>query len=223
VSAARIAIGALAAAALGLAACHRATPDPTPHVDPEGRFTCCNLHYESDEVSDANYWVGNTIPPGTPVKIESVKPHSLTLLAGHTKLTLKHEYGTKSESFEQYIDKILVPYDPRRRIGEFPDEVQSAIAKSKVERGMTREQVIFSLGYPPAHHTPSLKELEWTYWYNRWITYKILFDERGKVTGVVGRPAPTAEVAIEHADPVPPEPQKKKGKKKVVGGPQKSQ
>lgn len=198
---------------VGLAACHKAVPDPTPHIDREGRFTCCNLHYQSDEVSDANYWVGNTIAAGTPVKIESVKPHALTLVAGSTKLTLKHEYGTKEESFEHYIDKLLVPYDPRRRIGEFPDEVKSAIAKSKVERGMTREQVIFSLGYPPAHKTPSLKDLEWTYWYNRWITYKVLFDERGKVAGVVGRPAPTAEVAIEHADPQPPEAPKKKSRR----------
>jgi len=220
VSGARTAFVAIAAAAISLAGCRKATSDPTPHVDAEGRFTCCNLRYESDEVSDANYWVGETIPAGTPVKIENVKPHSVTVVAGTTKLTLKHEYGTKEESFEQYLNKILVPYDPRRRIGEFPDEVQSAIAKAKVERGMTREQVLLSLGYPPAHRTPSLKDLEWTYWYNRWITYRVLFDQRGKVTGVVGRPAPTAEVEIRNADPVQV-PEKKKPKKPPAGQKQK--
>jgi len=213
VTASRILLAALAAASLGVAACHKAASQAAPSLEPEGRFTCCNLRYESDEVSDANYWVGETIPAGTPVKIESVKPHSVTIVAGDKKLTLKHEYGTKEESFEQYLQKILVRYDPRRRIGEFPDEVQSAIAKAKVERGMTREQVLVSLGYPPSHRTPSLQDLEWTYWYNRWITYKVLFDQRGKVTGVVGRPAPTAEVEIKNADPAPARAEKKKSKK----------
>ena len=162
-------------------------------------------------MSDANYWVGDALPAGTPVKIESVKPHSVVIVAGETKLTLKHEYGTKQESFEQYLNKVLVPYDPRRRIGEFPKEVQRAIANGKVERGMTREQVVLSLGHPPMHRTRSLDELEWTYWYNHWVTYKVLFNDRGKVAGVIGRPAPTAEVAIENSDPVPPD--KKKGGK----------
>ena len=213
----RILLAATLAASIGLTACHKAASEPAPRLEPEGRFTCCNLRYDGDEVSDANYWVGETIPAGTPIKIESVKPHQVTIVAGGKKLTLKHEYGTKDESFEQYLQKIFVRYDPRRRIGELPDEVQSAIAKAKVERGMTREQVLLSLGYPPAHRTPSLKDLEWTYWYNHWVTYKVLFDQRGKVTAVVGRPAPTAEVEIKNADPVPAAPAKKKTKKAPGG------
>jgi len=206
-------IVAAAVALLACVGCRGAAPASTPRLDPVERFTCCNLHYDGSELSDANYWVGTAVPVGTPVHIESATPHSVTFVAGGAKLTLKHEYGTKEETFEQYLGKIFVTYDPHRRIGEFPDEVQSAIGKAKVERGMTREQVLLSLGYPPAHKTPSLKDLEWTYWYNHWTTFKVLFDERGKVAGVVGRPAPTAEVTIENADPVPPSAVKKKPKK----------
>ena len=206
-------LGASALALGALLGCRASAPAPAPHFDPVDRFTCCNLHHDGDEISDANYWVGAKVPVGTPVHIESATAHTVTFVAGGEKLTLKHEYGTKEETFEAYVAKIFVAYDPHRRIGEFPDEVQSAIEKGKVERGMTREQVLLSLGYPPAHATDFLKELEWTYWYNHWSTYRVLFDERGKVTGVVGRPAPTAEVTIEHSDPVPPQPAKKKKSK----------
>ena len=80
---------------------------------------------------------------------------------------------------------------------------------------MTREQVLLSLGYPATDRTPSLQDREWTYWYNqRGDRYKVAFDEAGKVSDVIGRPAPTAEVKILNAD-VPQDPNKdsKKSKK----------
>jgi SmpA/OmlA family protein len=210
VRASRVAAAVLLAA---LASCRQAAPDPAPRLDERSRYACCNLHYEDGEASDANYWVGSKIPAGTPVRLEDLKPHSVLVVAGESRITLKHEYGTKQESFEEYLEKLFVPYDPKRRMEQFPKEVRRAIDSGKVERGMTREQVLLSLGHPPTHRTPSLDALEWTYWYNRWVTYRVLFDQRGKVTAVVGRPAPTAEVAITNADPLPPKPGKSKKKK----------
>jgi hypothetical protein len=41
---------------------------------------------------------------------------------------------------------------------------------------MTRDQVLMSLGYPPAHRTPSLSASTWTYWQNRWVTMVVAFE-----------------------------------------------
>ena len=41
---------------------------------------------------------------------------------------------------------------------------------------MNREQVLMSLGYPPAHRTPSLDGPTWTYWANRFATFMVHFD-----------------------------------------------
>jgi outer membrane protein assembly factor BamE (lipoprotein component of BamABCDE complex) len=211
-------IGFATLALVALLGCRGTVSESALRFDPADRFTCCNLHRDGSEISDANYWIGTTLPVGTPVHIESATPDSVTFVAGGEKLTLKHEYGTKEETFEQYVGKILLTYDPNRRIGEFPHEVQKAIAKGKVERGMTREQVLLSLGYPPAQQTSSLENLEWTYWWGpadfssfglQRHTYRVVFDQRGKVTEVVGRPSPTAQVTIEHSDPEPPAPPKK--------------
>jgi hypothetical protein len=57
---------------------------------------------------------------------------------------------------------------------------------------MTRDQVITALGYPPTHRTPVLSAPEWTYWHNRWLTYKVVFDAEGRVSRFVGSHAPTA-------------------------------
>jgi hypothetical protein len=154
-------------------------------------YTCCNLHYEYSDISDANYYVGKTLPLGTPVTVQSSGRGSVTFNAGGVPVTLTQAYGTAEESFQQYLDKILVAEDPTPRLASYSKAVQDAIRSSRVEPGMTREQVLLSLGYPPTHRTPSISSSEWTYWYNRWVTYKVQFDDTGTVLDVVGRPAPT--------------------------------
>jgi outer membrane protein assembly factor BamE (lipoprotein component of BamABCDE complex) len=199
------------------ASCHRAAPPAATLAQPEkleGRslFTCCNLHYENGEISDANYWVGKLLPAGTPVRIDEVTDDGVMLSAADVKLKLTHEYGAKEESLDQYLAKILLANDPKPRIAAYPKEVRRAIEKAKVERGMTREQVLVSLGYPATSVTPSPQSKEWPYWYNpevqpwynRWATYRVVFDDAGKVADVVGRPAPTAQVPILNADVPPP-------------------
>jgi SmpA / OmlA family len=202
---------------LGLAAVvvgcqHSTSAEPTIPIGRPERFTCCNLHYKSDAISDANYWIGTKLPAGTPVRIERLTNDSVTFSTGEVLLTLTHESGTKGESFQQYLDKVLVVDDPRPRIAGYPLRVRRAIDNAKIERGMTREQVLLSLGYPPMDRTASVRDREWTYWWNRSLYYKVVFDDAGKVADVVGRPAPTAEVAIPNAEQPPPAKASKKHK-----------
>jgi hypothetical protein len=179
------------------------SPQVWQHYQNRTLYTCCNIHYEGDQINDANYFVGATVPFGSPVQVQSIGRNSITFLAGGTKLTLEHLYGKDQESFEQYADKVLVSEDPKLRVASVPRMVQDAIRDGRVERGMTREQVILSLGYPPSHRTPSLSASEWTYWHNRWLTYKVAFDDAGVVSNVIGRPAPTRDEAIKGDEPPP--------------------
>jgi hypothetical protein len=208
---ARLALLVLPAVVLAGCRGSASTGPPLP-IERAERFTCCNLHYSSDAISDANYWTGTKLPVGTPVRIEHLTSDSVTFSTGKVLLTLTHEYGTKKESFQQYLDKVLVASDPRPQIADYPRPVRRAIDNAKIERGMTREQVLLSLGYPPMDRTASVQDREWTYWWNRSFYYKVVFDDAGKVADVVGRPAPTAEVAIPNADQPPPAKASKKHK-----------
>ncbi|MGH7823023.1 MAG: outer membrane protein assembly factor BamE domain-containing protein, partial [Candidatus Binatia bacterium] len=177
---------------LGVACRQPPPPEALKRLENRNLFTCCNLHYEGDEFTDANYFVGTRLPAGTPVRIDEIDEDSVTFVAGEVKLRLIHRFG-KDESLQQYLSKVLVPANPRATIDAYPAAVRRAIEVGKVERGMTRDQVLASLGYPPAHRTPWLQDRTWTYWYSRWQTYQVVFDESGRVADVIGRPAPTAE------------------------------
>ena len=186
-----VAIVALAGCRPGLA------PEAMRDYQSRMLFTCCNLHHEGDQISDANYYVGATIPLGTPAQVLGTGGHSVTFSADGTKIKLDHKYGADQEPFQHYLDKILVSEDPKARVANLPQAVREAIHDGRVERGMTREQVLLSLGYPPTHRTPSTTANEWLYWYNRWVTYRVAFNDAGTVENVIGRPAPTRDQPIE--------------------------
>ena len=192
-------------ALVGLVALVGACKQPAPpgllqEYQSRSLMTCCNIHYEGDEINDANYFVGTTIPAGTAVQVLAMTGSSVTFMAAGKKLTLVHSYGKDQESIQQYLSKVLVPDDPKAKLATFPRSAQQAIRDGRVEKGMTREQVIMSLGYPPTHRTASTSSNEWTYWYNRWVTYKVQFDDQGRVSNIIGRPAPTQD------QPIQPEP-----------------
>jgi hypothetical protein len=160
-------------------------------------YTCCNIHYEHDELNDANYHVGTTLPLGTPVKVVGGVRGGFTFAAGPRTFTMYHAYGTEQETLTQFMDKLLVREDPTPVVERYPQAVQDAIRESRVEPGMTREQVIFSVGYPPTHRTPGTDAPEWTYWHNRWVTYRVVFDAAGTVSSLVGSSAPTRNVRVD--------------------------
>jgi hypothetical protein len=190
----------------GLAACH---PPVSPEVLRQWQsrtlYTCCNIHYEGDTINDANYAVGSLLPFGSSATVEKMTSDAITFRAGGTVLTLAHAYGRDQESAPQYFAKILVDSDPHIQFATFSKPAQSAITDGRVERGMTKPQVIMSIGYPPTHRTASTDMNTWTYWTNRWITYQVQFGEDGKVSLLVGN-APTRNEPIVEPTPIPPAP-----------------
>src|SRR5262245_12420559 len=165
-------------------------------------YTCCNMHYEGASISDANYNVGALLPFGSPAAVQKMTGNSITFRTGTTDLTVVHSYGTAQESADQYFNRILVPTDPHTVFASYPKDVQSAIQNGRVEVGMTKEQVIMSLGYPPTHRTASTDLNTWVYWNNRWVTYHVVFGDDGKVVSFVGN-APTSNQPIVAPKPTP--------------------
>src|SRR5437773_9299499 len=77
-----------AAAALALAVACKEPTVPHPLAN-QFRYTCCNLHYEKPEITDANYLRGTLIPFGTRIQILEVRKDSVTFkAAGHPPITL---------------------------------------------------------------------------------------------------------------------------------------
>jgi hypothetical protein len=188
--------GALGIAMLALAGAGACKGPAVPHpLTGQSRYLCCNLHFEKDEISDANYQVGTLVPFGTRVQILEVRKRSVKFVpAGFPPLTLEYKYNAEGGlPFETYLARLFVVDDPRLRFAQQPapaaprkgkGHVAPAAPASRlkviesggVEPGMTKEEVLTSLGYPPAHRTPSLEAPQWHYWQNRWHQFVVYFD-----------------------------------------------
>jgi len=136
-----------------------------------------------------NFRVGEIIPAGTPVEVkqtweEDISGGSRTIQIRITTLPDKRSY----------ILNFTARYHPGKTIYDYANlmfgkktfeeltagktsEVISAIRRSAVVEGMTKEEVILSYGYPAEHRSPSLRDNTWTYWNNRFKNKQICFDE----------------------------------------------
>jgi hypothetical protein len=174
-----VTVGALAAA------CHPVVPHPWAGTD---RYLCCNLHYEKLKTSDLNPTVGTLVPFGTKVTIIQVRKDQVEFQpVGHPTITLDYHWGRKTQPFETYLQEIFVDEDPHAKLrrAKVPAKRINAIDEGRVEVGMTRDQVLMAIGYPPAHETPSLQSREWRYWRTRWDGYSVFFDDNDRVMRVV--------------------------------------
>jgi len=70
------------------------------------------------------------------------------------------------------------------KIDDFSETDREGIKDGKVRVGMTKDGVRIALGYPATHKTSSLNENTWIYWTNRFKSFKVEFDEKGKVTKI---------------------------------------
>ena len=75
--------------------------------------------------------------------------------------------------------------DPNIRINSYEQDVQTAIRSGKISLGMTKEQVIMSLGYPRSDETPSLLNTEWKYWTADWNEFLVVWGDDDRVKDVI--------------------------------------
>ena len=149
-------------------------------------YTCCNFHYEKDWISDANWRYLPMIPAGAKIKVLDYGSNRASVEIDGKPMRIGHDYGRREQKLQEFIQKLVVKSDPKARIAKYPDNVRAAIREGKVIRGMTREQVIISAGYPPTHRTPSLDSSVWNMWASRSGRYEIHFNSKGTVEKLVG-------------------------------------
>lgn len=93
---------------------------------PEG-YSCCNLHYEDDWISDSNFSNLPMIPVGTPVKVLRFGRNRAYVKIGDMSMRIGLDYGRQQLSLQQWIDRIVVSEDPNEKIAGFPAPIQAAI------------------------------------------------------------------------------------------------
>jgi hypothetical protein len=85
------------------------------------------------------------------------------------------------ETFAENLARYFGAECPRDQIDRLSEIDRRNIEKGTVEPGMSRQGVVFSLGYPPPHATPTLDAPKWRYWRNRLKWFDVELGADGKV------------------------------------------
>lgn len=177
---------ALICGAIWCAACDRQAvrPDDAAAGLPGG-YTCCNLHYSQDWISDQSYSKLPMIPAGASIKVTGFGRHRAAVEIDGKPFRLGHDHGRAQETTAQWVAKLVVTTDPKLRLAAYPPVVRQAIQNGQVMVGMSKEQVLMALGYPSTSDTPQLDATVWRYWWAGFSEYLVHWQgERvGKITG----------------------------------------
>lgn len=198
---------AFVVAALVVAGCRKddVKPDQTavPAAEPTG-YTCCNFRYNGDWINDGNYAQLPMIPAGTPILLKRIDRYIAYVEIDGKKYRLGLDYGRTQETTEQWVNKLIVKSDPKARLATYSPAVRKAIQGGQIMVGMSKEQVIMSLGYPMTSENPRFDAPYWRYWWSSWGEYKVHWNGAGRVKEVTGHPETVAYMLAQgHAAPEP--------------------
>jgi hypothetical protein len=186
----KLSIVLLAATAAMLAgACRRGEvkPDsPETSAGLSSGYTCCNFHYANDWINDGNYAELPMIPAGTPIKLNQIERYIAYVEIDGKPFRLGLDYGRTLETTEQWLNKLVVPDDPKARLATYAPAVRRAIQNGQIMHGMTKEQVIMSLGYPETDQNPRLDVPFWRYWRSSFGEYKVHWNSAERVSEISG-------------------------------------
>jgi len=184
-----IKIMAIAAAGTSLAACNLSgggVRDDSAAYQITG-YACCNLHHEGDWISDSNYAQLPFIPAGTPITVKSISGYRAYVDVEGRPMRMGLDYGRVQETTEQWVYKLVVQDDPKKKLASYPPAVREAIRSGRLMNGMTKEQVIMSVGYPQTDENPRLDTPYWRYWWSSFGPYSIHWSGN-KVKKIEGHP-----------------------------------
>jgi len=150
----------------GLSGCGGAgvTPEHQKQVDEHAQmYTQNTMWAQGSSITTLNFSLGFPIPVNSVVFYEDINSKQLAFSHNDKRYYLRNAPRYSKTNMDQMMDRYFQV--GKRDISMFTPEEQTAIKAGKVEVGMSKEAVLVSRGFPPAHTTPDWKGMdEWKYW-----------------------------------------------------------
>jgi hypothetical protein len=152
-------------------------------------FLCCNMRTDGSWISDSNYAENGKriIPAGTPVRVTGYGRYRVHVELNGGKQAIGNDYS-RDLDLGAFAQRYVVSEDPARKIAAYPPKIRDAIKAARVTKGMTREQVAMSMGYPITSENPTLDAPLWRMWISSFGEYQVLFDNAGRVREITTDP-----------------------------------
>jgi hypothetical protein len=176
-----------------------AVPNPSfAQAMPVG-YLCCNMRSDGSIMIDINYEgpKEHLISVGTPIKVTGFLWHYRVIVDINGKRQyIKNDYS-RDLPMDEFVKRYVVVNDPAVKMANFPEKIRDAIASARLMRGMTREQVLMSVGYPVSTENPNLGDKTWKFWLGSFDEFDVKFDDDNRVIEVDATADTKAKVWME--------------------------
>jgi hypothetical protein len=161
-------------------------------------FLCCNMRTDGSWITDINYDESHKhmIPVGTPTKVTGYGRYRVKVDINGKSQAIGNDYS-RDLDLVTFAKRYVVPDDPAAKIAAFPKNIQAAIMSARLVKGMTREQVLMSVGYPVSSETHNLDDKIWRFWLFSFSEFRCKFDDKGYLIDVEGDNDTRSKVLIE--------------------------
>lgn len=154
---------------------------------PQG-YLCCNMRDVDGWISDINYVEGaHLLPAGTPVAATGYGHYRVYVDINGRQEAIGNDYS-RTLDMGAFAKRYIVPNNPARKLARYPARIRKAIKSARVMKGMTREQVIMSLGYPITSENATLNSNVWRYWVSSFAEYDVVWGKNGRVRSITADP-----------------------------------
>jgi len=163
---------------------------------PEG-FLCCNMRTDGKWITDINYVDKSKrmLPVGTAAKVTSYGRNRVMVEVGGSTQTLGNDYS-RNMQLDEFAQRYVVAADPRIKINTFEPRIREAIKSARLLPGMTREQVLMSVGYPVSTENPDLQAKVWRFWLDTSEEFQVVFDAAGIATEIGALPLSRPKILL---------------------------
>lgn len=146
-----------------------------------------NIHVEpkTNRIYSTNYQSNSFVPVCTEFKITSISTTQITLINQKTKYAYLLDEKTRQskQSLRQKFEMNFAPQCNSRKLVLLNDTDKEGVKKGKPLIGMSKEGVIFAMGYPPEHATMHDTNF-WLYWRSGTAQSALAFSKEGKVYNI---------------------------------------
>ena len=147
-----------------------------------------NIHIDSkgNRINTLNYQLANVAPVCTEFTIDSVGSKVIKLTANGAQYSyiLSKHTSKAGQSLADNFNLFFGDKCDNGKISKLSKLDKKGIEQGKALLGMSKEGVLFAMGYPPIHANPTIESNNWLYWRNRFGKRAIEFSEQGKVINI---------------------------------------
>ncbi|MDD5728037.1 MAG: hypothetical protein PHV59_05680 [Victivallales bacterium] len=145
-----------------------------------------NIWYEKPaHVSCLNIQQGKVLPFGTEIEPVIATDDKLSFRTKDGKIfTVDYDYTLVMLPMEAYIKQVFTLKNRAELTSGMKPEEVKLLLRGRVERGMTKDQVLLACGVPAACRTPSVLNSTWVYWTTPDSIYRVVF-RRDRINAIV--------------------------------------